>query len=150
MGEGKQRRGLWQNFLHFGNRLRSLLPVTKPLALVASERTIPGSQLLLKLNELGYRTEHVNELGRMIQVVEYMKPLVILIDLKWKTRDPFLTINSLVSNKHTEHTPILAYAPMDEEDQLEKALNMGASIVSADNLVLRQLPLLLDQALELD
>ncbi len=122
----------------------------KPLALVASERTIPGSQLLGKLNDLGYRTEHLTDLGRMVQVAEYMKPLVIFIDLKWRTRDPFLTINSLISNQETEHTPIVAYAPMDEEAALERALNMGASIVSGDNHVLAQLSQLLDQAMEID
>ena len=124
--------------------------MAQPLALVVSERTIPGTQLLGKLNDLGYRTEPVNDLGRLVQVAEYMKPLVIFMDLKWKTRDPFVSINSLISNPATEYTPIIAYAPLDEEDSLERALNTGATLVAGDDLVLPQLERLLDQAMEID
>lgn len=124
--------------------------MTKPLALLAYERMLPGSQLLVKLGDMGYRTEHLNDLGRMIRAAEELKPLVIVIDLEWRTRDPFLSINSLSQNRQTAHVPIIAFADMDSEERLEKALNMGASLVTGSDGVLPQLPRLLDQALELD
>ncbi|MGB0579016.1 MAG: hypothetical protein ACPGVU_04870 [Limisphaerales bacterium] len=124
--------------------------MTKPLALLAYERMIPGSQVLVKLGDLGYRTEQLDDLGKMIRVAEETKPLVIVIDLEWRTRDPFLSINSLVQNPGTAHVPIIAFADMESEDRLEKALNMGAALVTGTEGVLPQLPQLLEQALQVD
>lgn len=124
--------------------------MTKPLALLAYERMIPGSQLLVKFSDLGYRTEHLSDLGKMIRLAEETSPLVIVIDLEWRTRDPFLSINSLSLNQQTAHVPIIAFADMDSEERLEKALNMGASLVTGTDAVLQQLPQLLEQALQID
>jgi len=142
--------GFRKNFCNLTEGSALYRAVAQPLALVVSERTIPGTQLLGKLNDLGYRTEHLKDLGRLIQVAEYMKPLVIFMDLEWKTRDPLVSINSLVRNPATEYTPIIAYAPMSEEDRLERALNTGATLVTVDSRVLPQLERLLDQAMEID
>ncbi len=124
--------------------------MTAPLALVAFERSIPGSQLLVKLADLGYRTEQVTDLGEMVGIAEELKPLVLLIDLEWRARDPMFTINALRNNSTTEHLPIIAYGDVTDENRLEMSLDNGASLVTGDDGMLMQLPRLLDQALELD
>lgn len=124
--------------------------MTEPLALVAFERSIPGSQLQVKLADLGYRTEQVADLGQLIAAAETSKPLLVLVDLDWRARDPMVTINSLRNNAATEHLPIIAYGDVSDEDRLELALDNGATLVTGDDGMLLQLSRLLDQAMEID
>jgi len=124
--------------------------MTEPLALVAYERSIPGSQLQVKLADLGYRTEHVADLGQIIGAAEASKPLLVLIDLEWRARDPMLAINSLRNTAATEHLPIIGYGDVSDENRLELALDNGATLVTGDDGMLLQLSRLLDQAMEID
>ncbi len=131
-------------------RVCKLPPMTEPLALVAYERIMPGSQLLVKLRDLGYRSEHVNRLGKLPAAAAEKKPLVIVVDLLWRAEDSLAAIASLANTPATEHVPILAYADMRDESLLEQALTEGAALVAGDDGILAQLPRLLDQALEVD
>lgn len=124
--------------------------MTEPLALVAYERMMPGSQLLVKLRDLGYRSEHVRRLATLSAAAAEKKPLVIVLDLLWRTEDSLATIAQLAGAAETEHVPILAYADMGDEALMEQALNEGAALVAGDDGILAQLPRLLDQALEVD
>lgn len=124
--------------------------MTEPLALVAYERMMPGSQLLVKLRDLGYRTEHVRSLRELPGAAVQNKPLIVLVDLLWRAEDSLDAIALLANDPATEHLPIVAYADMKDESLLERALQRGAALVVGDEGILAQLPRLLDQALEVD
>ena len=124
--------------------------MTEPLALVAYERMMPGSQLLLKLRDLGYRAEQVRRLRDLPVVAVEKKPLIVLLDLLWRDEDSLDAIAILSNDPETEHLPIVAYADMKDENLLERALHRGAALVAGDDGILSQLPRLLDQALEVD
>lgn len=124
--------------------------MTEPLALVAYERMMPGSQLLVKLRDLGYRSEHVKRLRDLPVAAAEKKPLIVLLDLLWRAEDALDAIGLLSNDPDTEHLPIVAYADMEDERLLEHALHRGAALVAGDDGILAQLPRLLDQALEVD
>jgi CheY-like chemotaxis protein len=124
--------------------------VTAPLALVVHERLFPGSQLAVKLQDLGYRTHHVKDLTALVSEAENQGPLVVVIDLVWKLRDPLISISQLATNPKTEHLPIIAYGNMSTDTILEQALNEGAHLVTGDEGILQQLAQLLDQALDME
>lgn len=124
--------------------------MTVPLALVAHERLFPGSQLAVKLADLGYRTHHVKDLTTLVSEPENQGPLVVLIDLVWKLRDPLISIRQLATNPNTEHLPVIAYGDMSADTLLEQALNEGADLVTGDEGILQQLGPLLDQALDME
>ena len=124
--------------------------MTEPLALVAYERMMPGSQLLVKLRDLGYRSEHVKRLGDLPTAAAAKKPMIVLIDLLWRAEDSLAAIERLANTADTEHLPIVAYADMTDESLMERALDKGAALVAGDDGILAQLARLLDQALELD
>lgn len=139
-----------QNFLLFGAWVCKLRVMVEPLALVAYERMMPGSQLLVKLRDLGYRSEHVARLRDLPVAAAEKKPLVVLIDLLWRVGDSLDAIARLSNDPDTAHLPIVAYADMRNENLLEQALHKGAALVTGDDGVLAQLARLLDQALEVD
>ncbi|MFT4689561.1 MAG: hypothetical protein ACKVHO_02835 [Verrucomicrobiia bacterium] len=124
--------------------------MTVPLALVAHERLFPGSQVAVKLADLGYLTHHVKDLTTLVSEAENRGALVVLIDLIWKLRDPLISISQLATNPKTEHLPVIAYGDMSADTLLEQALNEGADLVTGDEEILQQLGPLLDQALDME
>tara|TARA_Y100001934_G_scaffold181389_1_gene214625 strand:- start:2633 stop:3043 length:411 start_codon:yes stop_codon:yes gene_type:complete len=136
--------------LQFARLFSKLSAVTEPLALCVYERMLPGSQLLVKLQDLGYHAHHTQDIGQVISEAEEHGPIIVLLDLVWRQRDPLIAINQLANNPKTEHLPVIAFANMESEKLLERALIEGASLVTGDDGILQQLKQLLDQAMDFD
>lgn len=124
--------------------------MTKPLAVVAYERLLPGSQLCLKLGDLGYRVLHLRDLLQFIPTVEREKPMVVLLDLIWDMRDACICISQLKANEALRHVAVIAFADVTARRLREQALIAGANLVADDAGIRVQLPNLLDQALDLE
>ncbi len=124
--------------------------MTKPLALVAYERLLPGTRLCLKLGDLGYRVLQIKDLVQLVSTAERETPLVVAVDLVWKTRDACISINQLRTNEATRHLPVIAFADTKSKKLHENAIAAGADLVTGDGGVINQLEELLERVLDIE
>lgn len=124
--------------------------MTKPLALVFYENLLPGSQLINRLQDLGYRVLSFHDGYLLEDQAEREKPLVIITDLYSKKDDVCAAIKKLKENPATKHIPVLAFTSEENPALQEKAHQAGATLVASAAGILEQLPQLLDQALQVD
>jgi CheY-like chemotaxis protein len=124
--------------------------MVKPLALVVYERLLPGSQLVNRLPDLGYRVQTLADGSKLVEQAQSEKPLIIIIDLATPGADGCATIKALKATDATAHIPILALADPDDLGLQTQAQEAGASLVASGAAILAQLPELLQQALRVD
>lgn len=124
--------------------------MTKPLALVFYERLMPGSQLVNRLQDLGYRVSTASELAAFAAQAEKEGPMVIIMDLTSDNGDVNATIKSLRAGAKTQHIPIVGFTSKSNKKAQGAAVEAGAKLVAVDDAILPQLPQLLEQALEVD
>jgi len=123
--------------------------MTKPLALIHYERLMPGSQLVNKLTDLGYRVHAVTEAAQLFEIARREKPMIAIIDLMTRA-DTCAVIQQIKSDKETEHLPVIAFAAAREQKLHAEATRCGATLVAFDDALLPQLPHLLEHALRID
>ena len=124
--------------------------MTKPLALVAYENLMPGSRLLNRLQDLGYRVQVLSDAAKLVAQAEALKPLLVIVDLVSKTTDVCAAIAEMKQNPNTTHIPILAYAGSKEAKLQKSARESGASMVASDDAIFDQFPQMLDQLLAVE
>jgi CheY-like chemotaxis protein len=124
--------------------------MTKPLALVFYEELLPGSQLVNRLQDLGYRVQTILQLSELAGAAEKEKPMVLLMDLKTASGDVGAAIRQIRTSAQTSHLPILAFTGKRNRKLQESATEAGASLVAFDDAILKQLPQLLEQVLQVD
>ena len=122
--------------------------MTKPLALVVYQNLMPGTQLVNRLHDLGYRVQSLSDPRALKDAAEREKPIVVLMDLAPAAADLLLVISAVRTNGPTSHIPIVAFAQSVEEKFIETAQNAGVTLLANEEAILAQLPQLLDQALE--
>jgi CheY-like chemotaxis protein len=83
--------------------------MTKPLALIFYERLMPGSQLVNRLQDLGYRVNTCTDLAGLHSQVEQELPMVIVMDLSSDRGDVNGVIKDIRNNEKTSHIPIVAF-----------------------------------------
>src|SRR3954465_4281237 len=98
-----------RNFLQFPRTVFEFPAMTKPLALIFYERLMPGSQLVNRLQDLGYRVSTCTDLTCLHTQVEQELPMVIVMDLHSKRGDLNSAIKALRKNEKTSHIPIVAF-----------------------------------------
>jgi two-component system, cell cycle response regulator DivK len=141
---------LVQNSLLSDSRSTTLGTMMKPLALVFYESSLPGSQLVNQLQDLGYRVVTHTEAATLVAQAQQAKPFVMVMDLAGRVSDVCDLIRQLRSTPDTTHIPILAFAEAAQQDLREKAREAGANLVAGDAALASHLPQLLAQALEID
>jgi CheY-like chemotaxis protein len=124
--------------------------MTKPLALIFYERLMPGSQLVNRLQDLGYRVTPCTDLSCLHSQVEQELPMVIVMDLSSERGDVNGVIKDIRNNEKTTHIPIVAFTSKLNKVGQDAAVEAGAKLVAVDDAILQQLPHLLEQALEVD
>ena len=124
--------------------------MTKPLALVFYENLLPGSQLINRLADLGYRVLSFHDGYLLLDQSEREKPLVVLVDLTSKRTDVCGEIKKLRANLTTMHIPVLAFTSEKNVTLQQAAREAGATLVASDSGILDQLPHLLKQVLEIE
>jgi CheY-like chemotaxis protein len=112
------------------------------------EKLLPGSQLMNRLQDMGYRLVHVNDPNTLRDRAEQDKPLVVLIDLEWRGTEICPLIRDLRNHPATSHLPVLAFVDHRNQPLQEAAREAGATLVAGNEAILSHLPQLLDQALE--
>jgi len=124
--------------------------MTKPLALIFYERLMPGSQLVNRLQDLGYRVSNCTDVTGLPAQVEKELPMVIVMDLSSEHGDVNGVIKDIRKSEKTSHIPIVAFTSKTNKAGQNAAVEAGAKLVAVDEAILPQLPTLLDQALEVD
>lgn len=124
--------------------------MTTPLALVFYERLLPGSQLVNRLQDLGYRVQTLDDLKTLVLQAVQEKPLLVVADLASAQSDVCGVIRELKRNPETKHIPVIAFGDMKDERLPAAATAAGATIVAGSGAVLDQLSELLEQALRVE
>jgi CheY-like chemotaxis protein len=124
--------------------------MTKPLALFFHQNLLLGSQLVNRLQDLGYRVQVVTDMNRLIPEARQEKPLIVVADLAGRQPGLFKIVRELRDNPETSHIPVLAIAVDGDSAAVESARAAGATLVAAEKALLVQLPQLLDQVLEIE
>ncbi len=116
------------------------------MALVCYEKLLPGSQLVNRLRDLGYRVQVVGEGSSLPAVAEREKPLIVLAD--FAVAGVCEAIPRLKQAASTKHVPVIVFAEKAKKDSQAAARAAGATLVVSASGLLPQLKELLDQALE--
>ena len=123
--------------------------MTQPLALVLYERLLPGTQLVNRLQDLGYRVLTVAG-DTLKTTAEKERPMLALVDLAARRiRVPEL-IADLRANPATSHLPVIAFANDQDAKREAAARKAGATLVVNEAAMLDHLDQFLEQALQLD
>jgi CheY-like chemotaxis protein len=124
--------------------------VNQPLALVFYESLLPGTQLVNRLQDLGYRVATASNPAQLLASAIQDKPMLVLADLASRTYNVPEAIGQLRQNPATSHLPVIAFAKDENEKSQEAARTAGATLVVNDTAILSHLQQFLDQALQLD
>jgi CheY-like chemotaxis protein len=136
--------------LHFGVAQTNLGLMMKPLALVLYEQLLPGTQLINRLQDCGYRVQSTSAPHELVELARAERPLFVLADLRFASANICDTFRRLKEDEATQHIAIVAFAdPADTRSQTA-ALEAGAAVVAGSDGILDQLEALLDQALRVE
>ncbi len=119
--------------------------MTQPLALCLYEKLLPGTQLVNRLQDLGWRVEIIHDAAGLTRSAEEHKPLLVLADLALTRSSVTEGLSDLRRNKNTEHIPVIAFS--SDESLNGPAAQAGATLVVGEAAILQHLNQLIDQAL---
>jgi DNA-binding response OmpR family regulator len=121
------------------------------LAIVFYERLLPGTQVVNRLTDLGYRVSTAHVASEIPQLVENQKPMVVVADLVLRAGDFITVITELKRSAATNHVPVLGFCdPKKHRKLADAAVAAGANMVAAEKGILDQLPRLLDHVLAVE
>lgn len=124
--------------------------MNEPLALICYERLMPGSQLVNRLQDAGYRVQTVADAHELAGTAEKSGALLAFVDLVSRRNDVAQIIEELRRQPVTKHLPIIAFCGERETQLQTAARNAGATLVVNDAALMMHLRPLLDQALAME
>ncbi len=124
--------------------------MTQPLAIVLYEKLLPGSKLVNRLQDLGYRVLTVTAPNALVACAEQEKPMLVVADLLATRGNVTDAIIQLKKNPATSHVPVIAFTDEKDTALQQAARDAGASLVVNEVAVLTHLEQFLQQALQLD
>lgn len=124
--------------------------MTKPLALLFYEKLLPGSQLLIRLQDLGYRVQTTNDVNAVPELAKKARPLLVFMDLHDRQGRVPIVIEALRKHDETSHLPVLAFAPERDSKLQESARKAGATMVINESVLLQHLDQFMEQALHVE
>jgi CheY-like chemotaxis protein len=124
--------------------------MTQPLALLAYERLLPGTQLVNRLQDLGYRVQTLDAATGLVKQAEGEKPIIVVADVGPRNDQLINSIGHLKKNASTAHIPVIAIADAQDTALQEAARAAGATLVVNETAILVHLQQFLEQALQVD
>src|SRR5947208_5209250 len=112
--------------------------MTTPLALVFYENLLPGSQLVNRLQDLGYRVQTLSDVQTLALQALQEKPLLVVTDLVSANADVCAMIRRLKRNPETRHIPVIAFTDLKNEELQTAATAAGATMVAGNDAILDQ------------
>jgi CheY-like chemotaxis protein len=119
----------------------------QPLALVLYEKLLPGSQLVNRLQDLGWRVQTVNDEAALTRSAAEQRPMIVIADLLSAHKSVSNGIAELRRNESTKHIPVIAFTADSDQKVFQAALNAGATVVVSDTAILQHLDQVIEQAL---
>ena len=119
--------------------------MTQPLALLLYEKLLPGSQLVNRLQDMGWRVQTLHDSAALVRAAEEFKPLLVIADLAPSSPAVCDSIAKLRGHASTKHLPVIAFGA--DEAQHQAAANAGATLAASDTAILQHLNQFIDQAL---
>ena len=135
--------------MQFGAGCSNLLRMSKPLALVYYSNLLPGSQVAVRLQDLGYRVQSVSSAAHLPLACETDKPLVVVAEL-FPPADARAGIARLKGNPATQHIPVLGFSREHDAAAQSQARQAGVTLLAANEAIVEQLAQLLDQILQVE
>jgi DNA-binding NarL/FixJ family response regulator len=119
--------------------------MTQPLALLLYEKLLPGTQIVNRLQDLGWRVQLLHAACDLRSAAQQHKPLIVIADL-FATRGSVCDgIAELKKSEDTVHVPVIAFT--SDAKLTQAATQAGATLVVGDAAILQHLDQFLDQAL---
>jgi CheY-like chemotaxis protein len=119
--------------------------MTQPLALLLYEKLLPGTQLMNRLQDMGWRIHTVQDSAALARAAEEQTPVLVFVDIGGTGRGVGENISALRHNPQTSHIPVIAFG--GDETAQAAAAKAGATLVASDVAVLQHLSQFIDQAL---
>jgi CheY-like chemotaxis protein len=119
--------------------------MTQPLALLLYEKLLPGTQLVNRLQDLGWRVQTLHESAALVPAAEKHKPLLLLADLSSSNGAVVEEIARVRQNPGTAHLPVIAFSA--DETAHAAAVKAGANLVVTDAAILPYLNQFIEQVL---
>jgi CheY-like chemotaxis protein len=123
--------------------------MSKPLALVYYSNLLPGSQLVVRLQDLGYHVQSVSSAAHLPPAGEKDRPLVVIAEV-FPPADARAAIARLRGNPATQHIPVLGFCREHDADAQTQAREAGVTLLAANDAIVEQLPQLLDRILQVE
>jgi len=124
--------------------------MTRPLTLLLYEKLMPGSALVTRLEDRGYRVLSISDPALLVEKAEAETPILVIVDLEPKQAQTCEAIARLRNHATTAHLPVIAIASAAHASLQEAARGAGATLVVHDNTILQHLAHFLEQALRVD
>lgn len=124
--------------------------MTQPLALVVYEKLLPGTQLVNRLQDLGYRVQGVNDPSALPETAEAAGPIIVFADLESAKYNVLDFVRRLRSAPATGHVPVVAFAKEYTEQMQQNARASGVTLLTSEAALTTHLPELLQQALQVE
>jgi PleD family two-component response regulator len=142
--------GTFNNPFAFSPLLSKNLCMTQPLALVFYEKLLPGTQLVNRLQDLGYRVLTASSAESLLASAGQEKPMLVLVDLAARRTKIVEAIGQLRQNPETNHLPVIGFAEEKDAAIQSAARAAGATLVVTETAIMTHLQQFLEQALRLD
>lgn len=124
--------------------------MTQPLAVLLFERLLPGSQLVNRLQDLGYRVSQTPGASALVQTCIQEKPILVIADVREQDDAVRAALRALTSDPQTQHLPVIGIVPAKSPQTAEEIRSFGVKLVVHDSVILAHLDQFIDQALQLD
>ncbi|MGA4643237.1 hypothetical protein [Limisphaera sp. 4302-co] len=124
--------------------------MTKPRLLLYYERLLPGTQLVNRLQDLGYEVRTVGVVQDLPAVAAAWTPLIIVADLEGTRGDVLEAVRRVRADPATAHVPVLGFHGTSAADLAERAQQSGVTLVVQDAAMTHHLAQCLARALEVD
>ncbi|WCJ60420.1 hypothetical protein NXS98_04625 [Fontisphaera persica] len=124
--------------------------MTQPLVILVYERILPGSQLLNRFQDMGYRVLALNDPRLLVETARREGPLLAVVDMPFAQANAGRAVAELRSSPDTQHVPVIAIVPAGDKELEQTAIASQATLVAHDTAILNHLDRFLQQALQLD
>jgi CheY-like chemotaxis protein len=119
----------------------------QPLALLLYEKLLPGTQLVNRLQDIGWRVQTIHDEAALTRAAEEHKPLIVFADLLSTRKNVCDGIAALRRGETTKHIPVIAFTAGQDQKIFDAAMAAGATLVVNDAALLQHLDQFIDQAL---
>ena len=112
-----------------------------PVILIVEDDTFLSSAYRLKFTKIGFTVQLAMDGQEAINILQNVRPDVILLDLVMPVKDGFTVLSEVKANDQYKTIPVIVTSNLSQKEDIDKAKGLGAadfiikSDVSLDDLV---------------